>query len=143
MVISQHGYANSNVVHSWSAEKFIKLPPFLRGIAATHFYALSSDQKDSYDTLVRNLKAALCPTVCWEMFYADLSDRLLHDKEDPTVFLHSLRELLEKADPNMSIDANEALLARQFLKGPPVAMRLKLLEHNPIPQLAEMLSFSK
>ena len=118
------------------------MPAFLRSVAATHFYALSSDQKDSYDTLVRNLKAGLCPAVCREMFYADFSDRFLHDKEDPTVFLQSLRELLEKVYPNLSIDAKEALLARQFLKGLPLSMRLKFLEHNPTPQLAEMLSFS-
>ena len=81
--------------------------------------------------------------LCVLLFAVDFSDCLLHDKEDPTVFLDSLRELLEKADPNLSIDTKEAILARKFLKGFPVVMRLKLLEHNPIPQLAEMLSFSK
>ena len=84
----------------WSAEKkVVKFPALLRGVAATHFYALSNDQSYSCDTLIRNLKDALCPAVCRELFYADFSNRLLHDKEDTTVFLHSLRELLEKADP--------------------------------------------
>ena len=77
------------------------------------------------------------------MFYADFTARLLHDKEDPAVCLHSLRELLEKADPTLSAAAKEALLGRQFLTGLPAAMRLKLLEHNPTPKLTEMVAFCK
>ena len=116
------------------------MPAFLRGIAPTQFYALSRDQEDSYGTVVRNLKAAFCPAVCREIFYANFSDRR---KRTTLFFLHSLREILEKADPNLSIDAKEAILARQFLTGLPLAMWLKLLEHNPIPHLAKVLSFSK
>ena len=99
--------------------------------------------KDSYAHLIDNLKAALCPAVCKEMFYADFTACLLHDKEDPAVYLHSLRELLEKADPTLSAAAKEALLGRQFLTGLPVAMRLKLLEHNPTSKLSELVSFCK
>ena len=93
--------------------------------------------------LIENLQAALCPAVCKEMFYADFTARLLHDKEDPAVYLHSLRGLLDKADPTLSAAAKEALLSRQFLTGLPAAMRLKLLEHNPTPKLTEMVSFCK
>ena len=99
--------------------------------------------KDSHAHLTENLKAALCPAVCKEMFYADFTARLLHDKEDPAVFLHSLRELLEEADPTLSAAAKEALLGRQCLTGLPAAMRLKLLEHNPTPKLTEMVAFCK
>ena len=88
------------IVNSWFAEeKFVKLPAFLRGDAATHFYALSSDQKDSYETLVRNLKAALCPAVCRELFYADISGHLLHDEEDPTVFFTFFAATLGESRP--------------------------------------------
>ena len=130
--------------NAWADEdKALKLPAFLRGIAATHFHALTDEQKDSYSHLIENLKAALCPAVCKEMFYANFTARLLHDKEDPAVYLHSLRELLDKADPTLSAAAKEALLGRQFLTGLPTAMRLKLLEHNPTPTLPEMVSFCK
>ena len=63
--------------------------------------------------------------------------------KDPAVYLHSLRERLEKADPTLSAAAKEALLGLQFLTGLPAAMRLKLLEHNPTPKLTEMVSFCK
>ena len=130
--------------NKWNDEdKAVKLPAFLRGVAATHFHALTDTQKDSYDHLIENLKAALCPAVCKEMFYADFTARLLHDKEDPAVYLHSLRELLDKADPTLSAAAKEALLGRQFLTGLPATMKLKLLEHNPTPTLAEMVSICK
>ena len=130
--------------NKWADEdKVLKLPAFLRGVAATHFHALTDAQKDSYDHLIENLTAALCPAVCKEMFYADFTARLLHDKEDPAVYLHSLRGLLDKADPTLSAAAKEALLSRQFLTGLPAAMQLKLLEHNPTPKLTEMVSFCK
>ena len=53
------------VANSWIClGKDRQLPAFLRGITATYFYALSNDQKDSSNSLVPNLKSALCPTVC-------------------------------------------------------------------------------
>ena len=112
-------------------------------VAATHFHALTDTQKDSYDHLIENLKAALCPAVCKEMLNADFTARLLHDKEDPAVYLHSLRELLDKADPTLRSAAKEALLGRQFFTGLPATMKLKLLEHNPTPTLTEMVSICK
>jgi len=130
--------------NKWTAEeKVLKLPAFLRGVAATHFHTLSDAEEDSHAHFVENLKAALCPAVCKEMFYADFTACLLHDKEDPAIYLHSLRELLEKADPTLSAAAKEALLGRQFLTGLPAAMQLKLLEHNLTPKLTEMVAFCK
>ena len=46
-----------------------------------------------------------------------------------------------KANPDLSEDARDALLSRQFMKGLPPDLRLRLLEHNPMPSLAEMQSF--
>ena len=134
-------YASTN---KWAdAENALKLPAFLHGVAATHFHALTDPQKDLYDHLIENLKAFLCPAVCKETLYADFTARLLHDKEDPAIYLHSLRDLFDKADPKLSAAAKEALLGHQLLAGLPVAMRLELLEHNPAPKLTEMVSFYK
>jgi len=89
--------------NKWTDEdKALKLPAFLWGVAAMHFHALSDAEKDSYVHLIENLKAALCPAVWKKMFYTEFTARLLHDKEDPAVYLHSLRELLEKADPTLT-----------------------------------------
>ena len=105
-------------------DKAHKLLAFLWGTAATHFHALSDADKDLYAHLVENLRAVLCTAVCKEMFYTEFTACLLHDKEDPAVKLHSLVELVEKADPTLSATAKEALLGRHCLTGLPAAMRL-------------------
>ena len=54
-------------VNKWADEdKALTLPAFLRGVAATHFHALSDAEKDSYAHLIENLKAVLCPAVSKE-----------------------------------------------------------------------------
>ena len=52
-----------------------------------------------------------------------------------------LENLLAKADPELSDDAKTALIHRQFMKGLPNVLKLKLLEHNSTPNLDKMLSF--
>ncbi len=61
--------------------------------------------------------------------------------EDPSVYKWELEQLLEKADPNLAVEAKSALLSRQFMRGLPSSIRGKLLAHNPTPTLNEMLSF--
>jgi hypothetical protein len=53
-----------------------------------------------------------------------------------------LEQLLEKADPNLAVEAKSALLSRQFMRGLSSSIRRKLFAHNPTPTLlSEMLSF--
>ena len=40
-------------------------------------------------------------------------------------------------------DAKTALLTRQFSKGLPTTLKLKMLEHNPTPTLDEMVEFTQ
>ena len=61
--------------------------------------------------------------------------------EDPLIYKWELEQLLEKADPRLADEAKSALLGRQFMRGLPSAIRGRLLDHNPTPSLAEMLSF--
>ena len=49
--------------------------------------------------------------------------------------------ILAKADPELADGGKTALIQRQFMKGLPNLLKLKLLEHNPTPTLAEMLAF--
>ena len=45
--------------NAWADEdKALKLPAFLRGVAAVYFHALTDVQTDSYSHLIENLKAA-------------------------------------------------------------------------------------
>ena len=132
------------VANGWTdEEKLAKLPAFLRGYAASHYFLFEDEQKDTYDHLIINLKAALCPQVNREVFYREFEDRLLRHKEDPAIYLWSLQEILRKADPDLDAEAFDALLSRQFMRGIPEQMKFKLLEQNPIPTLAEMVAFCK
>lgn len=133
--------ANAN---SWNEDKKLKvLPAFLRGPAAAYYFALSEEEKDTYAHLKDNLQKALCPEVDREKYFAEFEQRLLRPEEDPALFLWSLQESLQKADPSMQENAREILLARQFMRGLPEGIRLKLLESNPTPSLKEMINFVK
>ena len=130
--------------NSWNDEKKLQvLPAFLRGPAATYFYALSDEAKDTYAHLKANLQKALCPEVDREKYFAEFEHRHLRPEEDPALFLWSLQESLTKADPSLGDSAREVLLARQFMRGLPEGLRLKLLESNPTPSLKEMINFVK
>ncbi len=122
-------------------DKIKKLPAFLRGRAATHFYATPVAERATYDAATKKLKQALCPPVERENYYAKFETRMLRTGEDPSVYKWELEQLLEKADPNLAVEAKSALLSRQFMRGLPSSIRGKLLAHNPTPTLNEMLSF--
>ena len=48
--------------NGWKGEdKIKKLPAFLRGQAASNFYAIPEDDRKSYDDASKGLKEALCP----------------------------------------------------------------------------------
>ena len=130
--------------NNWSEEKRLRvLPAFLRGPAATYFHALPNDAKDSYQSLKDNLQASFCPMVDRERNFSEFESRRLKPGEDPTIFLWNLKELLTMADSSLQENAREALLSRQFMRGLPEGMRLKLLEANPTPSLEEMEKFAK
>ncbi len=75
------------------------------------------------------------------MFCATFERRRLRPNEDPSLLLWELEDLLTKADPDLSEEAKQALLSRQFMKSLPEDLRLRLLEHNPTPSLSDMRDF--
>ena len=120
--------------NNWdAAAKLRKLPAFLRGPAAAYFQSLADVQKDTYAHLVKFLRDRLCPVVDRERFYAEFESRHLRPNEDPSLFLWALEDILLKADPDLNDAAKQALLGRQFLRGLPKEMKLRLLEHDPSP----------
>ena len=130
------------IANGWNNDKKLKiLPAFLRGQAATHYFALDDDKKADYGELKKNLTSALCPPVDREKHYADFDNRFLRPNEDPSTYLWELKELLTKADDSLSADARDALLCRQVMKGLPEQLRLKLLESDPTPKLDTMINF--
>ena len=73
-------------------------------------------------------------------FYSKFKNRPPRSGEDLAVYKWELEILLAKADPELSNDAKTALIQRQFMKGLPDTIKHRLLEHNPTPNLEEMLS---
>ena len=128
--------------NNWNDNKELAvLPAFLRGPAATHYHALAAEKKDTYAHLTKYLREALCPAVDREKHFASFEQRVLRPHEDPSLFLWDLTDILAKGDPDMKDDARDALLARQFMRGLPGDLRLKLLEGKPTPSLREMTDF--
>ena len=133
--------ANGWKVSEGRDDKIQKLPAFLRGQAASHFYAIPEERRRTYADATTELKKAMCPEAQRENFYAEFESRVLRPGEDPAVYRWELENILHKAEPTLSGDAKTALLTRQFMRGLPTGLKLKLLESNPTPTLTKMLTF--
>ena len=97
--------------NGWTADTKIKtLPAFLRGEAASHYYAVEEDSCKSYVDATKALKEAMCPSACKEVFYAEFEARLLKPGEDPLAFKWELEQILAKAKPNIDAGAKTVLL---------------------------------
>ena len=91
--------------------------------------------------LRKTSKTCFAPLSIEKSFFANFEQRNLRPDEDPSLFLWALKDILSKADPDLTDAAREILLSRQFMKGLPSQLRLKLLENNPTPTLKEMAEF--
>ena len=135
--------ANGWKVTEASDAKILKLPAFLRGRAASNFYAIPEGERRTYADAVKAMRRALRPPAKRENFFAEFELRALRPDEDPSVYKWELENILSKADPTLSNDAKTALLTRQFSRGLPPTLKLKMLEHNPTPTLNEMVEFTQ
>ncbi len=124
-------------------DKILKLPAFLRGRAASNFYAIPEGERRTYKDAVKSMRRALWPQAKREKFFAEFEQRHLRPEEDPSVYKWELENTLTKANPSLSTDGKTALLTRQFSKGLPPTIKLKMLEHNPTPSLDEMVEFTQ
>ena len=122
-----------SLANDWKEEdKIKKLPAFLRGPA--------DDRKTNKDA-VKMLIGAMCPTAQRENFYAEFEARTLQPGEDPAVYKWDLEQKLLKADPLLDDQAKEALLLRQFMRGLPRNLKIRMLENDPTLTLANMIAF--
>eukprot|EP00795_Rhopilema_esculentum_P016149 gene16149-biopygen905 len=129
--------------NSWNEEtRSCKLPTFLQGPAASYFESLETHDRTTYQDLVDSLKNCFAPAVNREQYYQEFEEHRLQQTEDPTFYLWQLKDALHLAEPDLSEDAFDALLRRQFFKGLLNVVQLKLLESHPTPGLDEMVAFS-
>ena len=121
--------ANGWKVTEASDAKIFKLPAFLRGRAASNFYAIPEGERRTYADAVKAMRRALCPptsfpglfpfcqkgkspgneVVCPPAncvnFFVEFELRALRPDEDPSVYKWELENILSKADPTLSNDA--------------------------------------
>ena len=126
-----------SAANAWDEEtRLAKLPAFLNGPTAAYFDSLTEEEKDTLPTLLASLRRCFVPIADREKFYREFDQLALRPSEDPSLFLWRLKELLRNAEPDLSDDAFDALLRRQFMKGLPFQIRMKLLESDPTPDLS-------
>ena len=133
-----------SAANGWNDEtRLTKLPAFLHGPAAVYFDSLEEEEKNTLPTLLASLQRCFNPAINREKFYQDFEQQALRPSEDPSLYLWRLKDLLRNAEPDLSDEAFSALLRRQFMKGLPLNTRIKLLESDPTPDLATMVSFAQ
>ena len=108
-----------------------------------YFNALADAEKDTLPHLLDSLKKCFTPSANREKFYREFEQQALRPTKDPSLYLWRLKDLLRRAEPDLSADGFDALLRRQFMKGLPLTLRIKLLESDPTPDLEKMVSFAQ
>ena len=63
----------------------------------------------------------------------------MRPSESPTLFLWCRKDILRRADPDLSADAFDALLRNQFMCSHSPPLQIKLLESVPTPDLDKMI----
>ena len=138
-----HHFDRCSAANAWNNETFVaKLPAFLHGPAAVFFDSLGEDEKATLPTLLASLQSCFNPAVNREKFYQAFDVQALRPSKDPSLYLWCLKDLLRNAEPDLSDDAFNASLGRQFMKGLPLPIR-KLFESDPTPDLVTMVSLAK
>ena len=128
--------------NGWNYEKKLTmLPAFLWGQASSYFHTLKVDERNTYEHLTSAVRKFLWLKVAREQHYYEFEQRALRPNEDPFLFLWGLRQLLDRADPDLTEDGKTALLSRQFMNGLPSTLCLPLLESDPTPTSVKMTEF--
>ena len=107
------------------------------------FTQLPEEERKTDTDAVKSLRRDLSPQPRREHFFTEFDFKFLRPEEGPWVYKWELENILSKADPSLSEDAKTALLTRQFSRGLPQSLKVKMLEHNPTPILDEMIEFTK
>ena len=129
---------------NWEASE--RLRKLRRSCADVHrpiFYALSDEETSTYQHLKNNLQASLCPTAEREQHYRQFESRCFRPGEDPAVYRWELEAMLKMANASLTTDQRKALLTRQFMRGLPQHLQIRLLEHDPVPTLEKMVFFAR
>ena len=124
-----HEFDACLLANNWKEEdKIKKLPAFLHGPTASHFYAIPVDDRKTYKEAAKMLFNAMCPTARCKNYNSEFKARMLRPGEDPAVYEWDLKQKLLKADPLLDKQAKEVFLLHQVMRGLPRNIKIKFLE---------------
>ena len=83
----------------------------------------------------------MCLQAIRENYSAEFEAKTLKQGQDPPVYKWELAQILLKAHPMTEEGAKTALLIRQFMKGLPKNIKIKLFKSKPVPDIQKKLSF--
>ena len=107
--------------NSWTdATKALKLPTLLEGEALAVWLEMSEEEQASYNSAEKKLKEKMRPAefVTLDEFHR----RKLRPDEPPSLYLHELKKLLQRAIPDSDVTTRKQLLKHQFIAGLPTGI---------------------
>ena len=80
--------------NDWEAtQKLHKVPAYLTGTAAEYYALLLAPERETYDSLISNLRRVLIPDVHREYYYNQFYSRIYCPDEDPRLYLMEVKNI--------------------------------------------------
>ena len=111
-------------------EKMLALAASLRGPARTFYISLSEEEKGSYRNLVRQLSQRFGSTRQQSRWLSRLEGRLRKPDETIAALADDLRQMSQRAYPNLDGQAQEVLALNQLYKSITLEMKCRCIDRN-------------
>ena len=121
--------------------KVVKLPTLLEGEAFAAWLDLSLEERKEYKTMKEKLIARMAPSNFVTM--EEFRDRKLRPGEALSLYLHDLRQLIDRAMPKLDLALKEQLILHQFVAGLPATINRQLRATGDMTNLQSTLERAK
>ena len=122
-------------------KKVVKLPTLLEGEAFAAWLDLSLEERKEYKTMKEKLIARMAPSNFVTM--EEFRDRKLRPGEALSLYLHDLRQLIDRAMPKLDLALKEQLILHQFVAGLPATINRQLRATGDMTNLQSTLERAK
>ncbi|KAL5509977.1 hypothetical protein EMCRGX_G005432 [Ephydatia muelleri] len=122
-------------------KKVVKLPKLLEGVAFAAWLDLSLEERKEYKTMKEKLIARMAPSNFITM--EEFRDRKLRPSEALSLYLHDLRQLIDRAMPKLDLALKEQLILHQFIAGLPATINRQLRATGDMTNLQSTLECAK
>ena len=111
-MISLHDYTISNdAPQPTLGMTLLNSFSFQQGPAISYIDSFAAEEKSTYAELTESLLQPFSPTAEREQFYFQFDAQTRRPGEDPALFLRRLKELSERAEPDLSDSVKDACSA--------------------------------